>query len=145
MRYWLFLLLFLCFCNLCIAQDTKCSVPQGTGGKYKLLSEDYASSIPREVVLEVVIKPENFTKEYLTEFRKRIKAKYCDPDYIVVSIYDNEGAAVRVYDSITAQLDSKRASYIFDRPMGTDIIKFSTKPGNSNQEIVIDFNKPVLD
>jgi len=145
MRYWLFLLLFLCFCNLCVAQGKKCSVPKGIGGKYKLVSESYASSIPREVHLEVVIKPENFTKEYLTKFRKRIKAKYCNPDYIFAVIFDNEEAAVKHYDSITAKMDSWRANYIFDRPLGEDNITFSTKPGNSNKEIVIDFNEPVLD
>ena len=145
MRYWLFLLLFLCFCNLCVAQGKKCSVPKETGGKYKLVVEDYASSIPREVHLEVVIKPENFTEEYLTEFRKRIKAKYCNPDYIFAVIFDNEEAAVKRYDSITTKMNSWRGLYVFDKPMDTDRIEFSTKPGNSNKEIVINFNKPVLD
>lgn len=145
MRYWLFLLLCFCFCNLCVAQGKKCSVPKGTGGEYKLVSESYASSIPREVHLEVVIKPENFTKGYLTEFRKRIKAKYCNPDYIFAEIFDNEEAAVPKYDPMAARIDSRRALYVFDRPMGTDRIEFSTEPGNSNKETVIDFNEAVLD
>jgi len=144
MRYWLFLLLFLCFCNLCIAQETKCKVPKKIGGNYKLVSEDYASSIPREVHLKVVIKPENFTKEYLTEFRKRVKAKYCNPDYIFAEIFDSEEAAVKHYGSITAEMNSWRANYIFDKPLGKDIVTFSTKQGNSNQKAVIDFNKSVL-
>ena len=145
MRYWLFLILFLCFCNLCAAQGKKCSVPKETGGKYKLVSEDYASSIPREVHLEVVIKPENVTKEYLTEFRKRIKANYCNPDYIFAVIFDNEEAAVKLYDSITDKMNSWRGLYVFDKPMDTDRIEFSAKPCNSNKEIVINFNEPVLD
>lgn len=145
MRYWLFLLLFFCSCTFCVAQEKQCSVPKGTGGKYKLVSESYASSIPREVHLEVVIKPENLTKEYLTEFRKRIKAKYCNPDYIFAEIFDGEEAAVRKDDPITARIDSRRALYVFDRPMGTDRIEFSTEPGKSNKEIVIDFSEPVLD
>lgn len=145
MRNWLLLLSFLCFCNVSLAQDKKCSVPKGTGGKYKLVSEDYASSLPREVLLKVVLAPENLTKEYLTELRKRVKAEYCDPDYIVVDIYETEEAAVRRYDSMTAAMEAQRGNYLFDRPMKTDRLEFSPESGGSNRKIVVDFNQTVLD
>ena len=143
MRYWIFLVPFLFFCTLCAAQSKKCSVPKGTGGQYKILSEDYASSEPRELHLEVLIPPENFTKEYLTELRKRVKARYCYPEYIYVAIYDSEQLARR-RDSFS--LDRQRGLYVFDKPMRTDNIKFSSKPGIWNPpEIIIDFSKPLLD
>jgi len=95
--------------------------------------------------LEVVIKPENFTKEYLSEFRKRIIARYCNPDYVFAEIFDNEEAALRRDQPITVWLKNRRALYVFDRPMSTDRIEFSKEPSNSNKEMVIEFSGPVLD
>ena len=143
MRYWLFLLVFLCFSDLCVAQKKRCSVPNEIGGKYKLVTETYEASIPREVHLEVVIKPGNFTKEYLSEFRKRIIAKYCNPDYIVAHIFDDEESAARRDQPVDVWLKNRRGLYVFDRPMSTDRIEFSKESGNSNKILVIDFKEPV--
>lgn len=106
-----------------VAQAAKCKVPKGIGGNYKLVTETYASSSPREVHLEVVISPGNFTSEYLREFRKRLKARYCDPEYIFAVVFESERAA-KGFELSKPETHGRRAVYVFDRPLGTDTVTF---------------------
>jgi hypothetical protein len=116
----------------------KCSVPKSNGGKYKIASESRLVGKSGEIILEIVIKPKNFTKEYMTEAAKRIRAEYCNDDVLYVSIFDSE-KAIRGWHldwmESKGKIDRRRGVYLLNKRTEEEIIEFSTQPGNPINEV----------
>ena len=129
---------------VCAAQNEKiqkCSVPKGVGGKYKLIFEARPLGEPKTVLVDVVIKPKNFTKQYMTEFAERVKAEYCNEDWVGIAIFDSKKAQLGWhYDFVISggKVERRRGTYLLERKIGREGIEFSTKPGNPINEVRIE-------
>lgn len=122
-----------------------CSAKNLKGGEYKLISVIYPVNTPHKVVLDIWIKPKNFTKEYMTKLATRLRATYCNEDYISVSIFDNKKDQLGSgHDFIISggKINRSRGYYWLNKKTGEEGISFSTKPGNPIDEVKIIFSEP---
>lgn len=137
--------LILSFSLVSIAQETeiqKCAVPKNIDGKYKLAAEVRPLGEPKRLHVYVVVKPKNFTKEFMTELAKRLKSVYCNEDAIYVTIFDSkEKITGWFHDYVLSgrKVDKRRGTYLIDRNESKETIEFSTKSGNPIDEVRIDF------
>lgn len=120
----------------------RCSIPKGIGGKYK---RSFATRLATgKTSIDVVIKPKHFTREYLLEFAKRIRAEYCNEKILHVSIFDNERAitgAGYVWIITAGAVEKRRGTYLLDRNTGEEAIEYGSEPGKPIDEIRIDLSK----
>lgn len=143
--------LILCVSFVSSAQDQKikkCSVPKEMKGKYKLALEARPLGESKKIILDVVIKPKNFTKEYMTEFVNRIRAEYCNEDIISLAIFDNKKSVQNWYRNFATsgkKIDEKRGTYLLNRKTGEEGIEYSTKAGNPINEVRIELSKTKQD
>lgn len=123
----------------------KCPVPEGIGGKYKIIFETRTLGEPKRIILDVVVNSKNYTKEYLTEFAKRIKAEYCNENYLSVNIFDNKKAIRIWYENFIVsekRSEERRGTYLLDKQTDYEVVEFSTRPGNPINEVRIELSIP---
>lgn len=143
----IFIFAILCFSEIVFSQETKttkCVVPKGLGGKYKLLSEAFPIGNSNEVLLEVIIKPKHFNKADLIELTKRIKTEYCNINEISLSMFDSKKVALGWhYDFVTSKgsIDRRRGIYFLNRKTNEEVIEFSTKFGNPISEVKLNLSE----
>lgn len=126
-------------------QPKKCAIPKKLGGKYKLVSIGHSVEGPLTLGLRVVVKPENFSREYMLQFAQRVKLEYCNEQRITVVIFDDYLAAksARIVVDYLVGRDAApelRGFYSLDRTTGEEGIQFSTVRGKPADEIVIDLS-----
>ena len=135
--------IILFFSGLVFSQSenkVKCKTSKSIGGKYILFSETYLVENPNRVLLEIIIKPKNFNKEYMTKLANRIKLQYCNINTISVEIFDSKKSLLGWhYDFVTTggKIDRRRGIYFLDKKTGEESLEFSTKSGNPINEITI--------
>jgi hypothetical protein len=136
------------FCLTVPAQTSKiktCSVKGLKGGNYKLLSAAYTATEPKELLLDVSVKPKNFTKEYMAAVARRIRKTHCNERYVSVAIFDSKKAHIGWHYAWMisgGKIDRRRGTYLLDRNAGEEAIEFSSEPGKPPNEVRIVFAEP---
>ncbi|MBX7054654.1 MAG: hypothetical protein K1X36_06840 [Pyrinomonadaceae bacterium] len=139
----LFLLAFGLFGAQLAAGQTvnKCKVTKSLGGKFKIVSQARPVGSTDELSLNVVIKPENFTDEFLRDFMRRVDETFCNEILVGVAIFDSEkDSAGWFYDYATSngRIDRRRGVYILDRSCGKNSLGYSSTKGRSIDEFEIE-------
>ena len=124
----------------------KCFVPRNVRAKYQLVVEARPIGEAKTIILDVVVKPKNFTKEYMTKFANRIKTEYCSDDVITLQIFDNEASVRKWYgdfrEGVKTADGERRGMYYLNRKTGEETIEYSTKLGNPINEVRIELSAP---
>ena len=121
----------------------KCTVKHLPGGKYRVFSEFHVIGKTDELLLDVILKPKDFTKEFMRDFADRVKKTYCNENVISVQIFDDKKAAIGAdYDFVVShgEIDRRRGTYYLNRTNGKDAVEFSRKRGSPVNEVRIDFS-----
>ena len=139
-------ILFVCSVSFAQQQEIeKCPVSKETSGKYKLFTASRPLETYKQVLLQIIVKPKNFTKEYMTEIAKRIKTEYCKEEIVMLNIFDSKKSLLGWhYDYVVTggKTDRRRGTYLLNRKTGEEAIEFSTKSGNPINEIRIELSNP---
>ncbi|MFZ1699697.1 MAG: hypothetical protein WBO10_00090 [Pyrinomonadaceae bacterium] len=120
--------------------EKKCTESKQDGKDFSVVFEARTSDGSKELILDVVLKPKNFTREKLVDFSIWVKAKYCHNDVIGVSLFDNKTAAVGWHRDLMlsgGRLDKRRGTYSLNRSKNEERIEFSSANGKPIDEIVI--------
>ena len=136
--------LFLCSISFAQQKIEKCLLPTGVGGKYKLFVASRPLETNKEILLQVIVKPKNFTKDYMTKFAERVKSEYCNEEIIAVNIFDSKKSLLGWhYDYVVTggKVDRRRGTYLLDKRKSEEAIEFSAKPGNPINEVRIELSE----
>ena len=122
----------------------ECKVTKSLGGKFKIVSQARPVGSTDELSLNVVIKPKNFTDQFLRDFMRRVDEMFCNEMYVGVAIFDREKDSVGwFYDYVTSErrVDRRRGVYILDRSCGKYSLGYSSAKGRPIDEFEIENSK----
>ena len=93
----------------------------------------------------VLVKPKEINREFLFRLARRLKREYCEAERLQVVIFDQKKYANPLSQADHIDSGGKtflmRGFYSFDRTQGTDLLEFSSKPGNPTTENMFDLTK----
>ncbi len=110
--------------------------------KFKILFEIKLNKRPDEVGLDVALEPKYYTEQCINDFTMRIRARYREKGLVSVALFESKKDQIgwfHDYASSRRTIDRRRGNYTIDRRAGIDLIEYSSKKGNSLNEIRVDY------
>lgn len=134
-------IVFLLLCAANVFSQTpdreRCTIPHLKGGKYKLSAELEGNPL----MLDIVIKPFEFNKEFLTVLAERLRSNYCHEKILMVSIFENKSDTEGWFSEFVisrGKTDRRRGTYVLDRKNGSERFEYNLKKGNPMNECILD-------
>lgn len=118
-----------------------CANEPKNGAKFKVMFE--TETVEKQLLIKVVIKPDNFTRENLVATAARLRARYCMAKYVGVTFFESKNdTRYGLYEWVVSngKGDPTRGTYLIDREKGIDLIEYNTKKGNPFDECAIDLS-----
>jgi hypothetical protein len=125
---------------------TECKSNIANPVKFKVLRVSPSIREPFTLGIDVAVRKKDFNREFMIRFAQTIRARYCMENAIGVAIVDDKKVFLADPEIIAYHLGGIKKSpvirgfYSFNRLTGVNVIGFSTKRGNPDDEIVIDFS-----
>ncbi len=124
--------------------ERKCVASSKRTIDYRLVSS--GRGLGRGVLgLRIVLAAKYFNRTDMMTLAENLREKYCREDVVGVTIFDNKRDA-KVADIVVKHLSGVRKSksirgfYSLDRTRGLEKLSFSTKPGNPDDEVLLDLS-----